>query len=126
MYITAQEYMAITGRDESEAIAGRLKIATQLLDARIGPRSRDIITGLKLAVADLPAHQQDAVKTWCAQMVAFLVDNDDKAPSTKSLQLGRFSVTEHGQREQVIPEEIAFADSILATSGLITRAVSMS
>lgn len=125
MYITDAEYHEITGRDASEAIAGRIKLATQLLDARIGPRERDIMTGLKLDVDTLPVHQKDAVKAWCAHMIAYLVDNGDKAPTTETLSLGRFSVTEHGQKETLVPEEVAFADAILASSGLITRAVKM-
>ncbi|HQD86974.1 MAG TPA: hypothetical protein PK822_08730 [Bacillota bacterium] len=125
MYITPEEYEEITGRDKEEAIPGRIKIATQLLDARIGPRERDIFTGLKLDLATLPVHQKEAVKTWCAHMIAYLVDNGDKAPTTESLTLGRFSVTQHGQKETLVPEELGFADSILVSSGLINRKVKM-
>lgn len=125
MYITPVEYQEITGRDKAEAVAGRIKIATQLLDARIGPRERDIMTGLKLDVDALPVHQKDAVKAWCAHMIAYLTDNGDKAPTTETLSLGRFSVTEHGQKESIIPEELGFADSILAASGLINHKAMM-
>ncbi len=125
MYITPVEYQEITGRDKAEAIAGRIKLATQLLDARIGPRERDIMTGLKLDLDTLLLHQKDAVKAWCAHMIAYLVDNGDKAPTTETLSLGRFSVTEHGQKESIIPEELGFADSILAASGLINRKAMM-
>lgn len=125
MYITPVEYQEITGRDKAEAVAGRIKIATQLLDARIGPRERDIMTGFKLDVDTLPVHQKDAVKAWCAHMIAYLVDNGDKAPTTETLSLGRFSVTEHGQKGSIIPEELGFADSILAASGLINRKAMM-
>lgn len=125
MYITPEEYAEITNRDATEAIPGRIKIATQLLDARIGPWERDIITGLKLDVANLPAHQRDAVKAWCAEMIAYLADNGDKAPTTETITLGRFSVTEHGQKTSLVPEEMWFVDSILVSSGLINRKVKM-
>lgn len=125
MYITPEEYAEITGRDATEAIPGRIKMATQLLDARIGPRERDIITGLKLDLATLPVRQRDAVKAWCAEMIAYLVDNGDKAPTTETVTLGRFSVTEHGQKTSLVPEEMWFVDSILVSSDLINRKVKM-
>lgn len=125
MYITPEAYQEITGRDKAEAIAGRIKMATQLLDARIGPRQRDIMTGLKLDLAGLPVYQQDAVKAWCAYMIGYLTDNGDKAPTTETLSLGRFSVTEHGQKNSIIPEELGYADGVLESSGLVNRMAAM-
>lgn len=120
VYITDTDYQIVTGRDKAEATVPRCKVATQLLDSRIGPRERGE-DGLKLDLDKLPSHQVDAVKTWCAWMIAYLVDNGDRAPTTETITLGRFSVTEHGQRDAVIPEEMDFADGILRTSGLVNR-----
>jgi len=121
MYLTAEEYNEITGRDIEEATDARLKRASMLLDARIGYHKRGS-DGWKLELDDLPGNQTDAAKEWVAQMVIFLADNNDQAPSAASISLGRFSVTEHGQQEQLIPEEMNLADMILESSGLVNRA----
>ena len=121
-YITAAEYAQITGRDSTEATDARLKRASMLLDARIGNYlvNED---GWKLDLTILPSHQLNAVKEWMAQMVAFLYENSDTAPSSASVSLGRFSVTEHGQKGTLIPESLGFVDSLLVSSGLIRRGV---
>lgn len=93
-----------------------------LLDARIGNYSVNE-DGWKLDLTILPSHQLNAVKEWMAQMVAFLYENSDVAPSSASVSLGRFSVTEHGQKGTLIPESLGFVDSLLVSSGLIRRGV---
>ena len=122
-YLTANEYNSITGRPQSEAPDSRIKRASLLLDARIGNYLPDKITGMKLDTEHLPVFQSNAVKEWVAQMVAFLYENNDAAPSTSSITLGRFSVTEHGQQGKILPEPLIFADTLLASSGLIRRGV---
>jgi|GEM_PF-2504815 len=121
MYLTAAEYAQITGRDESEATTARLKRASLLLDSRIGYYTRT--DGWKLDLDGLAVHEKSAVQEWVAQMVAFLTDNNDLAPSAASISLGRFSVTEHGQKGQLMPEELNLADAMLDAAGVINRNV---
>ncbi len=121
-YITAAEYEQITGRDRLEATDARLQRASMLLDARIG-NYPVLASGWKLDLLSLPIHQVNAVKEWVAQMVAFLYENSDAAPSSASVSLGRFSVTEHGQKGSLIPESLGFADAALIAAGLIRRGV---
>jgi hypothetical protein len=121
-YITAAEYEQITGRDRLEATDARLQRASMLLDARIG-NYPVLASGWKLDLLNLPVHQVNAVKEWVAQMVAFLYENSDIAPSSASVSLGRFSVTEHGQKGTLIPESLGFADAALIAAGLIRRGV---
>lgn len=120
MYIKASEYVDLTGRDLADATDARIKRASIILDSRIGYYKRND-DGYKLTMDSLPGYQQDAVKEWVAQMVAFLADNNDQAPSAASLTFGRFSVTEHGQKGQNLPESMALADAVLVSSGLINR-----
>ncbi len=122
-YITAEEYNSIIERPQDEATDVRIRRASQLLDARIGNYLPDKDTGRKLNLDNAPKHQKDAVKEWTAQMVSFLFDNGDAAPSAASLSLGRFSVTEHGQKGQVLPERMNLVDSILVSSGIVRRGV---
>lgn len=122
-YLTANEYNDITGRSQVEATDFRIKKASMLLDARIGNYIPDEKTGMKLDVESLPAYQSNAVKAWVAQMVAYLYDNNDSAPSAASITLGRFSVTEHGQQGRILPESLGFVDALLVSSGLVRRGV---
>ena len=122
-YLTANEYNDVTGRPQVEATDFRIKKASMLLDARIGNYIPDEKTGMKLDVKNLPIHQRDAVKAWVAQMVAYLFDNGDSAPSAASITLGRFSVTEHGQQGRILPESLGFVDALLVSSGLVRRGV---
>ena len=124
-YLTDLEYNRLTDRSRAEATAARIRRASMLLDARIGNHIRDEETGMKLDVESLPAHQSSAVKEWVAQMVAYLFDNGDSAPSAASITLGRFSVTEHGQQGRILPESLGFADALLISSGLVQRGVQM-
>ncbi|MFA5485347.1 MAG: hypothetical protein WC260_03830 [Candidatus Pacearchaeota archaeon] len=122
MYISPEEYSDITFRYRLEATEERIKRACLLLDARIGNHSvgRD---GWKLDMDRLPEYRKNAVKEWVAQMVSFLYDNGDVSPSAASISLGRFSVTEHGQKGQLIPERMGLADAVLASSGIVIRGV---
>lgn len=122
-YLTVNEYNDVTGRSQVEATDFRIKKASMLLDARIGNYIPDEKTGMKLDVESLPAYQSNAVKAWVAQMVAYLYDNNDSAPSAASITLGRFSVTEHGQQGRILPESLGFVDALLVSSGLVRRGV---
>jgi hypothetical protein len=122
MYLTAAEYYSITERPTAEATNARIKLACQLLDARIGNYTRET-DGWKLDLDDLLDYKVDAVKTWVAYMIAYLKDNGDKAPSSASLHLSKFSVTEKGQSNMGLPEELAFVDAVLVSSGVINRRV---
>ena len=124
MYITATEYATITGRDSSEAPAVRRKRASLYLDARVGYYERND-DGYKLDLDGLTNYQKSAAQEWVAWMVAFLTDNNDSAPSASSLSLGRFSVTEHGQRNQLVPEGMNLSDALLISSGLVNKAVAL-
>ncbi len=122
MYLTATEYARLTGRGQLEATDARIRRASMLLDARIGNHLR-ASSEWKLDLTKLEAHQVSAVKEWVAQMAAFLAENADIAPTSASVSLGRFSVTEYGQRGQVIPESLGFADAALVSAGLVRRGV---
>ena len=124
-YITAAEYNSITERPAAEATAARRKRASQLLDARVGNYAPDGSTGWKLDLSELTKHQEDAVKDWVAWMVVYLYDNQGQPPFTVGhLSLGRFSVSaQQGQAGRVLPDEMSFADAILASSGLVRRGV---
>ena len=124
-YLTDLEYNQMMDRPQAEATAARIRRASMLLDTRIGNYVPDEKTGMKLDVENLPAHQSSAVKEWVAQMVAYLFDNGDSAPSAASITLGRFSVTEHGQQGRILPESLGFADALLISSGLVQRGVRM-
>lgn len=121
-YITSAEYAQLTGRNWREATDARLQRASMLLDARIG-NYPVLASGWKLDLLSMPVYQVNAVKEWVAQMTAFLYENGDSAPTSASLSLGRFSVTEHGQKDRLLPESLGFADSVLVSSGLIRRGV---
>jgi hypothetical protein len=120
MYITSAQYKDITTRPEAEATEARIKKASLLLDARIGHYERNA-EGWKLDLDGLTNHQKLAVRDWTAWMIAYLFDNNDQAPTTASISLGRFSVTEHGQKGKTIPEELNWSDMMLEDSGLINR-----
>jgi len=122
MYLTATEYAQLTGRNWREATDARLQRASMLLDARIG-NYPVLASGWKLDLLSMPVHQVNAVKEWVAQMVGYLHENGDSAPSSASVSLGRFSVTEHGQKGSLIPESLGFADAALIAAGLIRRGV---
>lgn len=139
MYITAAEYLSLTGRPASEASTYRLTIASKLLDARIG---NYIIQddGYKIdsstwkvwwngILTEISQAKKDAVKLWVSQMVSYLTDNNDSPPSNdQNVKLGRFSVGNNSNLNSIklIPDSMNFVDSILVSSGIINRAVNMS
>ena len=152
MYITVTEYNTLTGRPAAEATTERLMIACKLLDARIGnytinadgyklfksgsywyasnPNLENYyncccINGLyyiKLSNAKI-----DAVKLWTAKMISYLTDNNNNPPSSqKNIKLGRFSIGNNAgaaTSNNLIPDEMGYADSILITSGIINRKI---
>ena len=136
MYITAIEYKSFTGRPRSEATKVRIRIASKLLDSRIGNHGV-YSNGWKIDKEDtyewyvddntLLAHDQViAVKMWVSVMVSCLYDNDNKPVTNKNIKLGRFSVGNTGGSSifnKVLPEEMAYQDSILTSSGIIKRAI---
>ena len=136
MYITDTEYKSFTGRPKSEATKVRIRIASKLLDSRIGNHGV-YSNGCKIDKNSydewyidndtLLAHDQIiAVKMWVAVMVGCLYDNDNKPVTNKNVKLGRFSVGNPGGSSifnKVLPDEMAYQDSILISSGIIKRAV---
>ncbi len=130
MYINLDEYNQITGRPIIEATPSRIKRASYLLDARIGNYINQY-DGWKLDLTDtdcVTAHQANIVKEWVAYMIAFLFDNNDSSPMSGNIKLGRFSFSgkEDSQSSSLIPEELQYADVILAGSGLVKRRVKLS
>jgi hypothetical protein len=127
MYITLDEYNQITNRPITDATESRIRRASFLLDSRIGNYAC-AYDGWKLDLDNsdsVTEHQAKIVKEWVAFMIAFLVDNNDSAPSRGSVKLGRFSATEDGEASKVIPEALIYSDIILAGSGLIKRKVQL-
>ena len=123
MYITPMEYNEIVRRPIIQATDSRIRRACMLLDARIGNYLPDETTGLKLDIDSLPVYQQNAVKEWVAQMVAYLYDNGDSSPASAGLKLGRFSVTASNTGGRLIPDDLLFADAGIVSAGLIKRGV---
>lgn len=135
MYITAIEYKSFTGRPRSEATKVRIRIASKLLDSRIGNHGtydngwkidKDDDTWYVDETIELSHDQKIAVKMWVAVMISCLVDNDNKPVTNKNVKLGRFSVGNSGGNNifnQVLPEEMNYHDSILISSGIIKRSI---
>jgi len=122
MYLEENEYAQITNRDISEALEYRIKLASRLLDSRIGYYESDETTGYKLDLDKLPHNQQRAVKIWVAWMIAYLATHNDQAPSAESITLGRFSVSQ-GEGSNYLPDQMLFAEFILSSCGIINRKV---
>jgi len=136
MYITDVEYKSFTDRPKSEATKVRIRIASKMLDSRIGNHGV-YDDGWKINNSDdddwyvdnnieLSHDQVIAVKMWVAGMISCLYDNDNKPVTNKNVKLGRFSVGNSGGSNifnQVLPEEMKYHDSILISSGLIKRAI---
>lgn len=126
-YITANTYASTTGRPSSEATEARLRRASMLLDARIGPGyAYDETTGRKLDLSTISLAKADAVTEWVAWMVAALHDNDDSPAVAESLMLGRFQIQtpSTGTRDVLtIPDSLRFADAALVATSVIRRSV---
>jgi hypothetical protein len=136
MYITDTEYKSFTGRPKTEATKVRIRIASKLLDNRIGNHGvysngwkidKDSYDEWYVDNNTLLAHDQViAVKMWVSVMVSCLYDNDNKPVTNKNVKLGRFSVGNSGESSifnKVLPDEMAYQDSILISSGIIKRAI---
>ena len=120
-YITANEYNDITDADVSGAISSRLKRASRLLDSRIGNHKYD--NEFKLDIESLPDYQKAAVKEWVAWMVFALNKNNDSVEVNESVKLGRFSVTQRQGKNEMIPDSLVYADSVLKSSGIVKTGV---
>lgn len=118
MYLTAEEYNEITGRDADEATDRLIKKACQLLDYRIGYYERED-DGWKLDLDDLEDYQSDAVKSWVAWLVADLVDLKDR-PSAGSIKLGRFQMSVPEDSPEVL-QELVLADAVLVSAKMVNR-----
>jgi hypothetical protein len=121
-YEGVNEYAEITNRDGSEASDYRVEMASRLLDSRVGYYVPDETTGYKLDLTELSVHQSRAVKIWVAWMIAYLATHNDMPPTAESITLGRFSVSQ-GQGNDNFPDQMSFADSLIASSGLVNRKV---
>lgn len=135
MYITATEYKSFTGRPKSEATKVRIRIASKLLDSRIGNHGT-YSNGWKIKhssdtwyvddTEELCHDQKIAVKMWVSTMVSCLFDNNNLPATNKNVRLGRFSVGNSGgsnTSNQILPEEMNYQDSILISSGIINRKI---
>jgi hypothetical protein len=134
MYITSSEYAFLTGRDSNEATNIRIKLACKLLDSRIG--NHYVYTdGYKIDTSssiwqidenDMTQEQKDSVQMWVAKAVEFLYQNGDSPQENKNVKLGRFSVgnssTSTGSN---LPDVLKLYDSILVSSGIINRNISL-
>lgn len=122
MYITADEYEQITSRPKEEATEQRIRYASHLLDARIGPPLA--VNGeFKLDLSSLNAQKRFAVMNWVAWMVSYLADHNDTFESFTSISLGRYSETKGSGGNEALPSQIRLADHILVGSGLVNRRV---
>lgn len=133
MYITAAQYVTLTGRPIAEATTLRIMTACKLLDSRIGNYAIDT-TGYKISSTwtvwddgldiTISQAQKDAVQLWVATMISYLVDSSGLPPTTsQNVKLGRFSVGKNSSSGSLLPDEMGFADNILVSSGLINRKV---
>ena len=121
MYITPIDYGNLTGGDPADATEQRIKRASRLLDVRLGNRSR--VDGWKVDIDSLADYQSDAVKEWVAWMVFALVENSDSIEVNETVRLGRFSVTARDTGNQLIPDALKYADSMIKDSGLVKLGV---
>lgn len=135
MYITSIEYKSFTDRPSAEATKVRIRIASKLLDSRIGNYGT-YSDGWKIDNSDdtwyvndteqVTHDQKIAIQMWVSVMIGCLYDNDNKPATNKNVKLGRFSVGNSGGSNifnKVLPEEMAYHDSILISSGIIRRAI---
>lgn len=151
-YITSSEYAALTGRDSSEATSIRIKIASKLLDSRIGnygiytngykidtSSSTWYVTPIFLTddrefinvsntnyKVEVTSGQKEAIKIWIAGMIAELYDSGDISSTEDNLTLGRFSVSKSKNSSgAILPQSMGYYDSILISSGIIERRVGL-
>ncbi len=122
-YITSGDYATITGGDQDDATAPRMKRASMLLDARCGltlrASSEDDL--LLLDLDNLNARQREAARQWVAWFVYSLAENGDSIQAEETIRLGRFQATARENRNEIVPDEMMYADQMLKSSGLIRR-----
>lgn len=128
-YIDAATYASLTGKDASEATDARLKLASRLLDNRIGNYIRiddsdSDYNGFKLNLDKLKSWQKEAVQQWVAWMVSALYANGDAPDTFQQIRLGRFSVTENSEDENnTLPNQVKYADMLLRDAKIINTQV---
>lgn len=135
MYISAEQYAFLMGRDASEATIIRIKLACKLLDSRIGNHGT-YSSGWKINFdsdtwyvdeKEVLSEQKEAVEMWVAKMIQVLYENGDSPETTKNLKLGRFSVGNGSNTSNAnLPSGLELYDSILVSSGLINRNIDLS
>lgn len=132
MYISAEKYAFLSGRDGSEATLMRIKLACKMLDSRLGNHgtyddgykidSSDNDTWYIDDYTELTAEQKEAVEMWVAKMIQVLYENGDSPSTSKNVKLGRFSVGNASTSSNSnLPSEMGYFDSILVSTGLINR-----
>ena len=128
-YIDAATYASLTGKDASEATDARLKLASRLLDNRIGNYIRiddsdSDYNGFKLNLDKLKSWQKEAVQLWVAWMTAALHVGGDAPDTFQQIRLGRFSVTENSVTENsTLPNQVKYADMLLRDAKIINTHV---
>lgn len=136
MYITASEYASLTGRAAAEATTVRIKIACKLLDSRIGNYPTyengwkiddNLSTWYTGNLTELTQDQKEAVQMWIAGMIEYLYLNGNMSSgNNNSIKLGRFSVSKSKNNQgKILPDEMGYYDSILISSGIINRSISI-
>lgn len=126
-YIENSRFQDITDRTD-DATEGQLQRASMLLDVRCGlpnhvsySQKDDL---LLLDYDNLNARRKEAVAQWVAWMTASLIDNDNSVHSVEeSITLGRFSVTEGSDENELMPDELRYADEMVRGYNLVRRGV---
>lgn len=138
MYLTASEYATLTGNNSSEATTERIYIACKMLDSRIGNYGVNTTTGWKIDDSNttwylnqnivVTQDQKQAVQLWVSGMIKHLTDQGSNlSTSGDSVKLGRFSVAKSKNNgNKILPDTMNYHDSILISSGIINRNVSLS
>lgn len=123
-YITKQKYAEITGGDEQDATEQRLTRASYLLDVRtnadLGSR-HDAEDFLYIDTSELNKKQLYALESWVAWLVYAFNENADAPQIEQTVRLGRFQATARDGANEMIPDELRYADEALKASGLIKR-----
>lgn len=150
MYLTAAEYVTLTGKPIADANTVNIYMACKLLDSRIGNYG-ELSTGWKIDDTastwyvqydinnyndlsilqynnkyEVTAGQKQAIKMWVAGMISAIALNGASPNTSKNVKLGRFSVgSGSSSGSQIMPESMGYYDSILISSGIINRKVNL-
>jgi hypothetical protein len=151
-YITSSEYATLTGRDSSEATTIRIRLASKLLDDRIGnygiyksgykidtSKSTWYVSPCLLSddynyvnvsntnyKIEVTIGQKEAIQLWIASMITELFNSNNTPNSQDNLRLGRFSVSKSkNSTGSKLPESMGYVDSILISSGIIEKRVGL-